>query len=287
MSNRSPATAKSAPRPVVDRRPRARENGGDWREATLARMRSLILQAEPEMVEERKWRKPSNPAGVPVWSHGGIVCTGETYAQVVKLTFAKGASLPDPSGLFNASLDGNARRAIDIREGERVGAAAFKALVKAAVAHNGAPPPARKAKPAPRTAKPVKLLAGGNPQVAKADGDAPVQAYIAAIPAGPKRDLARRLDALIARTVPGVRKAVKWNSPFYGVEGRGWFATLHVFTRYVKLTFFNGASLRPIPPGAGKAKEARWVDVHEGDELDEARIATWVMQAAALPGWAP
>ena len=113
---------------------------GDWREETLARMRALIREAEPTMIEERKWRKPSNRmAGVPVWSHNGIVCTGETYSKVVKLTFPSGASLPDPSRLFNASLEGNARRAIDIREGETIDARAFKALVKAAVAENGLP----------------------------------------------------------------------------------------------------------------------------------------------------
>ena len=109
---------------------------GDWRGETLARMRALILEADPEMVEERKWAKASNPSGVPVWSHGGIVCTGETYKSSVKLTFARGASLPDPSHLFNSSLEGNTRRAIDIHEGEKVDARAFKALVKAAVAQN-------------------------------------------------------------------------------------------------------------------------------------------------------
>ncbi len=110
---------------------------GDWREETLARTRLLILEADPEMIEERKWKKPSNAmAGVPVWSHSGIVCTGETYAKVVKLTFARGASLPDSSHLFNSSLEGNTRRAIDIREGVEVDAKAFKALVKAAVALN-------------------------------------------------------------------------------------------------------------------------------------------------------
>lgn len=109
----------------------------DWREETLSRMRTLILQADPEMTEERKWRKASNAmAGIPVWSHGGLVCTGETYKKVVKLTFARGASIPDPSGLFNASLEGGTRRAIDIHEGETVDARAFKALVKAAVARN-------------------------------------------------------------------------------------------------------------------------------------------------------
>jgi hypothetical protein len=131
---------------------------------------------------------------------------------------------------------------------------------------------------------PPKLLSGGNPQIAKADGDAPVRAYLAAVP-GWKRDVAKRLDALVVKNVPGVRKAVKWNSPFYGVEGRGWFLSFHVFTRYVKVTFFRGTSLKPVPPG-GTGKDARWIDVHE-DDLDEAQMAAWVKQAAALPGWAP
>ena len=113
-----------------------------WRGETLARMRALILQADPEMTEECKWVKPTNPWGVPVWSHDGIVCTGEAYKKVVKLTFARGASIPDPSRLFNSSLEGNTRRAIDIHEGEKVDARAFKALVKAAVARNR--PPAKK-----------------------------------------------------------------------------------------------------------------------------------------------
>ena len=130
--------------------------------------------------------------------------------------------------------------------------------------------------------KPV-LLSGGNPRIAKADGDAPVQAHIAAMP-GWKSDVGRRLDALIVRTVPDVRKCVRWNSPFYGVEGRGWFLNVHAFTRYVKVTFFRGALLRPVPAGSGKDKDARWVDIHEG-ELDEAQMAAWVRQAAALSGW--
>ena len=117
-------------------KPKARK---DWREETLARMRALIREADPEMIEEQKWRKPTNPSGVPVWSHGGIVCTGETYKNYVKLTFAQGASLPDPSRLFNASLEGNARRAIDIHEGETVDAGAFKALVRAAAVQNRQP----------------------------------------------------------------------------------------------------------------------------------------------------
>ena len=130
----------------------------------------------------------------------------------------------------------------------------------------------------------VVLLSGGNPQIAKADGDAPVQAYIAAMP-GWKRDFGKRLDALIVRTVPNVRKAVKWNSPFYGIEGQGWFLSFHVFTRYVKVTFFRGMSLRPVPPGGTtRSKDARWIDIHEGDELNEVQMARWVKQAAALPG---
>ena len=132
--------------------------------------------------------------------------------------------------------------------------------------------------------KEVKLLSGGNPQIAKGDGDAPMQAYIAAMP-GWKSNLGKRLDALIVATVPGVRKAVRWNSPFYGVEGQGWFLSFHVFTRYVKVTFFNGTSLRPIPPGGTpKSKDSRWVDIYEG-EFDEAQMEAWVKQAAALPGW--
>ena len=128
------------------------------------------------------------------------------------------------------------------------------------------------------------LLSGGNPQIAKADGDAPVKAYIAAMP-GWKRDLGKCLDALIARTVPNVRKAVKWNSPFYGVEGQGWFLSFHVFTGYVKVAFFRGTSLRPMPPGASKHKDVRYLDIREGDELNEAQMANWVKQAAALPGF--
>ncbi len=135
------------------------------------------------------------------------------------------------------------------------------------------------------TAKPT-LLAGGNPQIAKAEGDAPVQAYIAAMP-GWKRNVGRRLDALIARTVPGVRKAVKWNSPCYGVEGQGWFLSFHTFTHYVKVTFFRGASLSPLPPGASKVKEVRYLDIREDDELNETQLAAWIRQAAARPGWIP
>ncbi|MCX7422842.1 MAG: DUF1801 domain-containing protein [Planctomycetia bacterium] len=241
----------------------------------------------------------------------------KTYVQ------STGASLPDPSRLFNSSLEGNTRRAIDIHEGEQIDAVAFQTLVKAAVAQNGSPLPRRvgqaalrragppssavnidggpaleaslshpttttattppkKAKSGASQAQPVKLLSGGNPQIAKADGDAPVQAYIAAMPSW-KRDVGRRLDALIVRTVPGVSKAVRWNSPFYGLAGQGWFLGFHTFTNFVKVSFFRGTSLRPVPPG-GTGQDARWIDIHE-DDLDESQMATWIRQAAALPGW--
>ena len=135
-----------------------------------------------------------------------------------------------------------------------------------------------------RKGQKVALLSGGNPRIAKADGDAPVQAYIAGMP-GWKRDLGERLDALIVRKVPNVRKAVKWNSPLYGIEGQGWFLGLHTFKRYIKVAFFRGASLRPLPSGASKGRDTRYIDIHEGDELDEVLLTNWVKQAAALPGF--
>jgi len=262
---------------------RIRDVGG-WKGETLARMRALILEAIPEMTEEVKWRKPSNAmAGIPVWSHHGIVCTGEIYTNAVKLTFARGAQAPDPAGLFNASLEGSTRRAIDVYEGETVDEEAFKELVQAAAALN-----ARSAGPAgrPATDKPAakpRLLAGGNPQIAKGDGDAPVQAYIAAMP-GWKRDVGRRLDALISRTVPKAQKAVKWNSPFYGVEGQGWFVSFHCFAKYIKVTFFRGTSLRPAPPVSSKVPAVRYFHIHEHDDLDETQFADWIRQASELPG---
>lgn len=151
--------------------------------------------------------------------------------------------------------------------------------------------PRKSAKVAKKTAaKPVAttptLLSGGNPQIAKGDGDVPVQAYIAAMP-GWKRDVGHRLDALIARTLPGVRKAVKWNSPLYGVEGQGWFLGIHCFTKYIKLAFFRGASLQPVPPVPSKDQYTRYVHIHEHEQLDEELLASWIRQASALPGWVP
>ncbi|TPM13657.1 DUF1801 domain-containing protein [Mesorhizobium sp. B2-3-3] len=135
--------------------------------------------------------------------------------------------------------------------------------------------PAEKAQP--------KLLSGGNPQIAKGYGDAPVQAYIAAMP-GWKREMGQRLDALIERAVPSVNKAVKWNSPLYGIEGDGWFLGIHCFTKYIKVAFFRGQSLDPVPPGESKSRDTRYLNIHEDDPLDEAQFSAWVKQASQLPG---
>lgn len=248
----------------------------DWRGELLTRIRKIIKQADPDVIEEWKWR------GVPVWSHAGIICTGETYKSVVKMTFAKGAALDDPAGLFNSSLEGNTRRAIDFHQGDKVNERALKALIREAVRLNASKPATKSAKT--KAAARPKLLTGGNPQIAKADGDGAVQAYITAMP-GWKRGVGRELDALITRTLPDVRKAVKWNSPFYGMAGRGWFLSFHTFTNYVKVAFFNGASLRPLPPGESKQEHTRYLDIRESDGIDEAQFVRWLKQASALPGW--
>lgn len=130
--------------------------------------------------------------------------------------------------------------------------------------------------------KPV-LLSGGNPQIPKGYGDGPIKAYIAAMP-GWKSDIGGRLDALVEKTVPNVYKAVKWNSPFYGIEGEGWFLSYHCFAKYIKLTFFRGTSLDPVPPVASKTPETRYFHIHEGEALDEARLSSWIRQASRLPG---
>jgi hypothetical protein len=161
-------------------------------------------------------------------------------------------------------------------------AKAAKAAVKRVAAKAATP---RKTAPKSQSrgvAKPA-LLAGGNPQIAKGYGDAPVPAYIAAM-SGWKSGVGRRLDALIVRTVPSVQKAVKWNSPLYGIEGQGWFLGIHVFTKYIKVAFFRGASLRPVPPGPSKQKDVRYLDIHEDDQFGEAQFAAWVKQASQLPG---
>ena len=149
----------------------------------------------------------------------------------------------------------------------------------------GARKPAQKAVSRPATGKPV-LLAGGNPQIPKGDGNAPVQAYLAALP-GWKQDAGRRLDALVERNVPDVSKAVRWNSPFYGRAGQGWFLSFHCMTRYIKVAFFRGMSLDPVPPVESRDKDTRYFHIHEGESFDEALVADWIRQAAALPGWKP
>ena len=177
----------------------------------------------------------------------------------------------------------SAVRSVGAKRTSKTSATVGKKAAAKRVAAKAAKP--RKTAPKSQSRKVAKpaLLAGGNPQIAKADGDAPVQAYIAAMP-GWKRDVGRRLDALIGRTVPGVRKAVKWNSPFYGIEGEGWFLSFHCFTKYVKVAFFRGTSLRPLPPGASKHRDVRYLDIHEDDQLDDAQLAAWVKQAGQLPG---
>jgi hypothetical protein len=304
-SKTSGKSAKAATKAAAGRATAGARPLPDWQGEVLSRVRRLVREADPRVVEEVKWRKRSNSMlGVPVWSHDGIICTGETYRDKVKLTFARGASVEDPAGLFNASLRGNARRAVDIHEGDEIDERAFRSLVRAAAALNassrrasgrtgsrgtggkGGPSAQRKgADPEPR------LLSGGNPQIAKGDGDAPVQAYIAAMP-GWKRDVGRRLDALVARNVPGVRKAVRWNSPFYGMEGgikggiggRGWFLSYHCFTKYVKVVFLRGTSLRPLPPVESRDPNTRYFHIHEDDPLDEELLASWIVQASKLPG---
>ncbi len=134
--------------------------------------------------------------------------------------------------------------------------------------------------------KKVTLLSGGNPQIAKGEGEAPVQAYIEAMP-GWKGDVGRFLDALIVQNVPDVKKAVKWNTPFYGVEGQGWFLSFHCLTKYVKVAFFSGTSLKPVPPDESKSKGVRYLNIYEDDQLDENLLSSWIRQAAALPGWNP
>jgi hypothetical protein len=161
-----------------------------------------------------------------------------------------------------------------------------KAAVKSAskAAAKSAPKSAPKAKPTRKSKPRPKLLSGGNPQIAKADGDAPVQAYIAAMP-GWKRDLGRQIDALIMQAVPGACKAVRWNSPFYGIAGQGWFLGLHCYAKYVKVAFFEGRSLRPMPPVESSQPKVRYLHIHEGETIDAAQFASWAKQASKLPGW--
>ncbi len=248
---------------------------GDWRGEKLAELRSLIHDAEPDVEEA------CGLGGTPTWSYNGILLVGDGFKDKVKLTFHSGAMLKDPKNVFNAGLDENKRRSIDLSEGDDVDKTAFKAMVRQAVSYNTRQLLA-KAKGGMIDGKPV-LLSGGNPQIPKSEGDAPIQTYIDAIP-GWKRQTTRRIDEIIVENVPGVLKAVRWNSPFYGIEGQGWFVSYHMFSRYIKVTFLNGATLDPEPPGSGKDPDSRWIDIHE-DELDEEQLAEWVRQSAVVPGW--
>jgi len=271
----------------------------DWRGKRLAEIRQLIHAVDAEVVEDWKWM------GTPCWSHDGMYLIANPHKDKVKLTFFHGAQLPDPKKLFNAGLGGGKWRAIDIREADKVDKGALKALIRAAVKYNtshevpkskgsrGSMPkkktskkavrPATKSAPKEASTK-SRLLSGGNPQIAKGDGDAPVQAYIAAAP-GWKGDVSKRLDALVVRAVPAVRKAVKWNSPFYGIAGQGWFMSFHCMTKYVKVAFFFGAKLDPLPPVESSDKNVRYFHVHEKELIDEALVSSWIRQAAAMPGW--
>jgi hypothetical protein len=180
------------------------------------------------------------------------------------------------------SKPGNETRSLVAKgEAKASAKAARKDAVKPAAGKDAKPRRAAPMSQSPR-AEPV-LLSGGNPQIAKGYGDAPVQAYISAMP-GWKSDVGRLLDTIIERTVPGVSKAVKWNSPLYGIEGQGWFLGIHCFTKYIKVAFFRGTSLRPVPPGSSKHKEVRYLDIREDDQLDEAQFVAWVKQASRLPG---
>ncbi len=294
---RNSRTPDSSTRKRARSSPASLGAGDDWRVKVLAQARSLILKADPQVIEEIKWRTPSNAMrGVPVWSHPacGIICTGETYKNAVKFTFARGAALPDPSGLFNAGLSGGTRRAIDVHEGGQLPSKAFTALIRAAISAASSAPrrssSGKSARPrsAPRADAAPVLLSGGNPQIPKGFGDAPVQAYIAAMPDW-KHAVGRRLDDLITAASPSVRKAVKWNSPLYGAADEGWALSFHCFDKYVKVAFFRGSSLQPPPPGTSRQKEVRYLDVYPDGwgsprRFDDRQFTSWVRQALALPG---
>jgi hypothetical protein len=241
-------------------------------------------------------RVPANPAAVQLdnledFPLGGIIRRFPRALQVYQCSSRGGRRCPDGWTPRRLTLVCSDSISVYHLESARV---AHRTSKKSSKVENKAPAkpvaakPAKPRKTAPKSqprkvAKPA-LLSGGNPQIAKADGDAPVQTYIAAMP-GWKNGVGRRLDAIITRTVPRVCKAVKWNSPFYGMEGQGWFLSFHCFTKYIKVGFFRGTSLRPLPPGASKSKEMRWIDIYEGDKLDEAQFANWVKQASQIPGW--
>ncbi len=244
----------------------------DWRGPILAEIRDLVWEADPEVVEDSK------PMGCPTWSHTGIFAVSTASDDQVRISFANGSKLSDPENLLKYTPKGDTWWAIELNEGDEIDDHAFKELVQRAVTYN------IKNKPSyiKEAAGPI-LLSGGNPQIPKGDGDAPVQAYIALMPEW-KRELGCRIDDLIEQIVPNVQKAMRWNSPFYGVKAKGWFLSYHVFDKYLKVTFLNGASLNPIPSGGGKDPDSRWINIIE-NEFDTAQMSDWVRQSAAMPGW--
>lgn len=237
------------------------EQLGDWRGELLTRVRALVHHAAPDVAEAWTSR------GVPTWETDRTICTGETYADKVKLTFAQGASLEDPAGLLNSGSDGNVRRAIELHEGDELHEKGFVALVREAA---GLP----------------RLLSGENPQIPKGDGPEAIQGYLDAMP-GWKRDVGRHLHGLVVSTLPDVEQAVRWNSPFYGVEGHGWIISFHCITEYIKVTFFAGSRLDPPPPETSKEEAVRYLHVHEGEEIDDALVTSWIEQASRIDGWIP
>ena len=262
---------------------RTKRGPGDWRDETLARVRALILEADPEMIEERKWRKPSNGmAGVPVWSHNGIVCTGETYKKRREADVRQGGLAPGPDaalqfqpGRQHAQGDRHSRRGED-RRGRVQGARARRRWP-------GMSLPAKKAKPG-RAVQSRWSLSGGNPQIAKADGDAPVQAFIAAMP-GWKRDVGRRLDALIVRTVPERAQGRAVEHALLRHRGPAAGSSASIASRSTS-RWRSSAARRCVRshPVESKQKDVRYLHIYEDDQLDEKLVASWIKQASELPG---
>jgi hypothetical protein len=275
-SKTSKTTKGESPSKLIDARIEAL---GDWRGKTLSRARALIKQADPEVVEEWKW-------GVPVWSHDGLICTGETYKSAVKLTFAKGASLKDPSGLFNSSLGGNTRRAIDLHEGDKIDAGAFRTLIRAAVILNWSGVKA--------TSKPRKP---GTANKAAADGHAAIEDWIkrwtskkgsAGGADEEMRRIVQRVDDLVRRTIPGLHYAIKWRNPFYGLPEQGWIIAVAPYTSHVTVTFFGGADFDPPPPhdpGTPTVERARYVRLKTLAEAQGPMMRKWIERAGRVPGW--
>lgn len=275
---KSTAAKGGSPSRLIDARI---ESLDDWRGRTLSRLRALIKQADPDVVEEWKW-------GVPVWSHDGLICTGEAYKSHVKLTFAKGASLEDPTGLFNSSLEGNVRRAIDLHQGDRMDGKAFKALIRAAVVLNRSRPRAAAKPRKPGTARKAP---------AEAEGHAAIEDWIthwtwkkgsAGGVNDEMRPIVRRVDELIRETIPGLQYAIKWRNPFYGLPDKGWIISIAPYTAHVSIAFYGGADFDPPPPhdpGTPSVERARYVRVKTLQEAQGSTMRRWIKQAGRVRGW--